>query len=277
MATTSYSHHCTTPGEIALEILASLSGLPKGRIKDAMNKGAVWLQRGKQQKRLRRATTELQPGDKLHLHYNADLLALTPPLPQLLADEKQYTVWVKPAGLLAQGTLEGDHCSLLRVAEQQLHREVYLVHRLDREATGLMLIAHTGKAAAALSALFAREDKQPADKQGIEKRYRVEVRGETAESGEIDSPLDGKAALTRFSRIHYDAQKNSSIVAVELVTGRKHQIRRHFAALDHPVLGDPQYGSNNKDARGLQLQAVELRFLCPLTRQPRHYRMPEPD
>lgn len=269
MATTSYSHHCTTPGEIALEVLASLSALPKGRIKDAMNKGAVWLQRGKQQKRLRRATTALQAGDKLELHYNPDLLALTPPAPVLLADEKHYTVWLKPPGLLAQGTREGDHCSLLRIAEQQLQREVFLVHRLDREASGIMLIAHSGKAAAALSALFAREGKD-----GIDKRYRVEVRGEIDAQGEIDLPLDGKPSLTRFTRISYDAQRNSTVVNVELVTGRKHQIRRHFAARGHGVLGDPQYGTDNKDPRGLQLQATELRFLCPLTRQPRCYTLP---
>lgn len=269
MATTRYSHLCTNAGEIALEVLASASGLPKARIKDAMNKGAVWLQRGKHQKRLRRATTALQAGDKLHLHYNPDLLALIPPTPQLLADERHYTVWMKPAGLLAQGTLEGDHCSLLRVAEQQLQREVFLVHRLDREASGLMLIAHNGKAAAALSALFAREGKE-----AIEKRYRVEVRGEVADNGEISTELDGKPALTRFSRLNYDQEKNCSTVEVELVTGRKHQIRRHFAALGHAVLGDPQYGTDNKDARGLQLQAVSLRFQCPLTRRQRHYTLP---
>jgi tRNA pseudouridine32 synthase / 23S rRNA pseudouridine746 synthase len=260
------NEHNRTEHSTALAALAAVSQLPKLRIKDAMSKGAVWLKRGKHTKRMRRSTAELQLGDELALHYNADILALQPPTPALVADEKHYSVWNKPAGLLAQGSLEGDHCSLLRIAEQQLQREVFLVHRLDREASGLMLIAHTGKAAAALSALFARDGKD-----AIEKTYRIEVVGQIAASGEIALPLDGKPALSQFDRLAYDADRNSSIVNVQLVTGRKHQIRRHFADRGHPVLGDPRYGTGNKDARGLQLQAVRLCFTCPLTHKPRLY------
>lgn len=254
--------------ETAVDALARASALPKGRIKDALAKGAVTLTRGGKTKRLRRATFALQRGDTLALHYNPDLLALVPPSPELVADEKQYSVWNKPAGLLAQGTQEGDHCSLLRLVELQLGREVFLVHRLDREAAGLMLIAHTSKAAAALSALFAATDAASR----IRKLYRVEVKGIAPEQGEIAFPIDGKPALTRFTRLAIDAARNSSTLHVELVTGRKHQIRRHCADSGFPVLGDPQYGVNNKDARGLQLFAVALEFTCPLTQRKREYR-----
>ena len=261
-----FFHRCTITGETALDALAAVSSLPKQRLKDAMNKGAVWLKRPGTHRRLRRATTPLLAGDELTLHYDAAVLALVPPTATLIADEKAYSVWNKPPGLLAQGTQSGDHCALLRIAEQQLQRECYLVHRLDREAEGLMMIAHTSKAAAALSALFAREGED-----SIHKMYRVEVRGKVADAGEITIELDGKAALTRFRLLEWLPEQGSSLVKVELVTGRKHQIRRHFAEIGHPVLGDPAYGSNNKDARGLQLKAVQLDFSCPLTRQPRCY------
>jgi len=270
--TVSPSQHFTVTytgeAETAVDALARISALPKGRIKDALAKGAVTLTRGSKTKRLRRATYELQRGDTLALWYNPELLALVPPPPQLLADEKQYSVWVKPAGLLAQGTQEGDHCALLRIAELLLKRDAFLVHRLDREAAGLMLVAHTPKAAAAFSALFAAQDASAR----IRKLYRVEVNGPTPEHGEIALPLDGKAALTRFRRIAADAARNSSTLEVELVTGRKHQIRRHCADSGFPVLGDPAYGENNKDARGLQLFAVALEFTCPLTGRARAYR-----
>lgn len=259
-------HRCTTAGETALDALAAASSLPKQRLKDAMNKGAVWLKRGSTHKRLRRATMTLLAGDELSLHYDAAVLALIPPAATLVADEKQFSVWHKPAGLLAQGTQSGDHCALLRIAEQQLQRECFLIHRLDREAEGLMIIAHNGKAAAAFSALFAREGEG-----AIRKLYRVEVRGKVDEAGEISTMLDDKSALTRYRLLGYSAASDSSTVEVELVTGRKHQIRRHFAGLGHPVLGDPAYGSNNKDARGLQLKAVQLDFSCPLTSKPRSY------
>lgn len=258
-------------GEDALTALARTSSLPKARIKDAMNKGAVWLRRGKRERRLRRATTALRASDQLSLHYNPDILALQPPAATLVADECDYSVWDKPAGLLAQGTREGDHCTLLRQVELQLQREVYLVHRLDREASGLMLVAHSNRAAAALSALFADTGQEPA----IGKRYRVEVLGELPASGEFNASLDGKTALTRFRCLRNDTVRGSSEAEVELVTGRKHQIRRHFATAGFPVLGDPRYGSAN-DARGLQLRAVELNFTCPLTGRQRHYMAPGP-
>jgi tRNA pseudouridine32 synthase / 23S rRNA pseudouridine746 synthase len=267
--TSSRHFTCTSTGETetAVDALARISGLPKGRIKDALAKGAVTLTRGGKTKRLRRATFALQANDTLSLHYNPDVLALVPPTPRLVADEKHYSVWIKPAGLLAQGTQEGDHCALLRLAELQLKRDAFLVHRLDREAAGLMLIAHTPKAAAAFSALFAATDAAR-----IKKSYRVEVRGVAPEQGEIALPVDGKPALTRFTRVAVDAARNSSTLDVELVTGRKHQIRRHCAESGFPVLGDPQYGENNQDARGLQVFAVALEFTCPLTRRERRYR-----
>ena len=272
MHTQHFTHLCKQAGEIAIDVLAIKSSLPKQRLKDAMIKGAVWLKRGKHSKRLRRATTELLAGDELSLHYNAEILARIPPTPALIAHKKHYSVWHKPPGLLAQGTLEGDHCALLRLAEQQLQREVYLVHRLDREAEGLMLIAHTGKAAAALSALFAREGKE-----GIHKFYEIEVRGKASDSGEITAMLDEKPALTRYRLLEYRKDSDSSVVEVELITGRKHQIRRHFAGIGHGVLGDPQYGTNNKDPRGMQLRATRLEFLCPLSHKARTYSLTQPE
>jgi tRNA pseudouridine32 synthase/23S rRNA pseudouridine746 synthase len=266
-ASTHFSLTHTGDAETAVAALARVSALPKGRLKDAMAKGAVTLTRGSKTKRLRRATYELQKGETLSLVYNPDVLALVPPQPQLLAHEKQYSVWIKPPGLLAQGTPEGDHCALLRIAELALKRDVFLVHRLDREAAGLMLIAHTAPAAAALSALFAAQDASAR----IRKIYRVEVKGEAPAQGEIALALDGKSALTRYTRIAVDALRDSSMLDVELVTGRKHQIRRHFAATGFPVLGDPVYGDNNKDARGLQLFATTLEFICPLTKRAQRF------
>lgn len=267
MPTQLYKLQVINPEELAMAALARISSLSKGRIKDAMAKGAVWLTRGNKTKRLRRATFKPLPGDELSLYYNPEVLALTPPPAQLLADEKHYSVWIKPAGLLAQGSREGDHCSLLRQVELVLKRDVFLVHRLDREAAGIMLIAHTGKAAAALSALFAAADGQ----ERISKLYQVEVAGQLPEHGEINLPLDTKTALTRYKRLQYDAMRNRSTAKVQLISGRKHQIRRHFAESGFPVIGDPVYGSNNKDSRGLQLFAVELAFICPLTKAARHY------
>ena len=244
----------------AVELLATLSGLSRGRIKDAMNKGAVWLsgRRGGRH-RLRRASSELHSGDVIELFYDGALLALTPPQARCLHDTRKYSIWFKPPGLLAQGTDYGDHCSLLRQVEQQLKRPVFLVHRLDREACGLMLVAHVPQAASQLSRLFQQGD--------VDKRYRVVVRGDVTallgEQGRIEAPLDGKRAVTEFRVLSVDRVRGVSTVEVRLLTGRLHQIRRHFDLSGCPLLGDPRYGKGNKDSDGLHLAAVSLSFAEP--------------
>jgi len=255
----------TEAGARAVDLLAAQSQLPKLRIKDAMAKGAVWLRRGSSETRLRRATRELLAGDKLSLYYDADLLQREPPTPTLIADERHYSVWYKPAGMLAQGTQFGDHCALLRWSETTLARESFLVHRLDREAEGLMVIAHSPRAAKALSQLWQQAEKS------IEKIYTVTVNGVSGDIGaqrRIDLPLDGKASATELEVIAIDREKKRTTLRVKLITGRKHQIRRHLAAIGFPVIGDYRYGRGGEP---LQLRASALRFLCPLTKRQRDY------
>jgi tRNA pseudouridine32 synthase / 23S rRNA pseudouridine746 synthase len=256
----------------AIELLSlQVPELSKGRLKDAMAKGAVLLS-GKPQKRLRRAQTALQSGQQLQLHYDDDLLQRSCDNAVLISDQQQYSVWFKPAGMLSQGNEWGDHLSLLRAVEQHFaaKRQVFLLHRLDREASGLMLLAHSKQAAATFSRLITEHK--------ISKQYLIRVKGRLTDSllqqGEISLPLDNKACLTRFTLRHFDAATGQSWLDVELISGRKHQIRRHFEAVGHPVMGDPQYGKDNKDNTGLALQAVCLRFVCPKARTAVSYTLP---
>ena len=241
--------------------LAAETGLSKSKIKMAMQKGAVQLKRpGRSRKRIRRATATLHRGDQIELNYDAAILATEPPSASCLADRSHYSVWYKPAGLLTQGTLFGDHCALVRHAEKAagLQRPVFPVHRLDREATGLVLLAHSRKAADSLSRIFRQRQ--------IEKVYRAAVRGKVgppASSGKIDCPLDGKPAVTSYTVISFDPDTNTSKLEIRTGSGRKHQIRRHLASSGHPVMGDPYYGSGNKTTAGLHLCATQLAFHCP--------------
>ena len=136
--------------------------------------------------------------------------------------------------------------------------------------SGLMLIAHTKAMAAAFSKLIAA--------QRIEKHYLVRVKGQLADTllqqGELAIPLDDKACLTQFTLRRFDAETAQSWLDIKLISGRKHQIRRHFAAVGHPVMGDPQYGQHNKDSGGLALQAVSLAFNCPGTGKPMQFTLP---
>jgi len=252
---------------IAIDFLVDNIDLSKSRLKDMMNKGAVWHVDSKgRRNRLRRAMSDLKVGDRLEIFYDDELLAIKPPLPHLVADLTHYSVWDKPAGLLSEGTDWGDHCALPRLVELYFkpRREVFLVHRLDREASGLMMVAHSRKAAALLSERFANGD--------ITKRYRVEVLGEPAEEeGVINSPIEGNTAHTRFKTLKYDPHPNRSTLDVWIDSGRKHQIRRHLDSIGHPVIGDPRYGEGNKSHEGMKLKAVEMRFECPITHETQHF------
>lgn len=247
-------------------ILAEGAGLPKLRVKHAMQKGAVWLTRaGSGERRLRRAQSVPQRGDVLAIHYDSELLARVPPAAECRHDAVRFSVWFKPAGLMTQGSRFGDHCSLLRQAEVMLRpqRQVFLVHRLDREAAGLVLIAHDRPSAGAFSRMFAERT--------VVKRYRVEVRGRVgpeSSAGRIDLPLDGRAAATEYTVARYDPTTDTSLVEIVMRTGRRHQVRRHLAMAGFPVMGDPRYGENNRNTEGLKLTAWGLEFTCPFSGRP---------
>lgn len=256
-------------GVSALALLAENSGLSRQRLKQAMQKGAVWLSRGKHTRHLRRAKKPLLPGDTVHLYYNPAVLDEVPPPPVLIADEGDYSIWYKPYGLRSQGTKWGDHCAINRWLElnNTPQRPAFIVHRLDRAATGLMIIAHSKAMAAAFSKMFRER--------AISKHYRVVVHGEfsTSETATcLDGEIDGKPSLSYARRIAYDSESDRSLLEVDIETGRKHQIRRHLSEAGYPVVGDRRYGREG-DVENLQLSAVALEFTCPITGEEMAYRL----
>lgn len=243
---------------IAVDFLAEKTGLPKGRIKDAMNKGACWWTQKGKQLRLRRATKELPAGTRIQLYYDEQILARLPEGGTLMADYGRYSIWYKPHSILAQGSQWGDHCSLLRWAELQLKRDCFLIHRLDADAAGLMMIAHEPKAAALLSQLFQSRE--------LKKYYLARVSGELrAQNLRIDTALDGKDSVSVVNTLQVEEDLTSTRVEVLIETGRKHQIRRHLAGIGHAILSDRLYGVPGKTP--LQLLAYKLEFHCPIKKQ----------
>lgn len=162
---------------------------------------------------------------------------------------------------MTQGSRFGDHCALLRQVEKYFlsNRQIFPIHRIDRETAGLLLLAHDREAAAKFSRLFRQHQ--------VKKQYQAIVRGLPIPEGqkaEIDLPLDGKNALTQYTVLSFDKTLQQSRLWVRIITGRRHQIRRHFDMIGHPLIGDPLYGQGNKNKEGLQLVAWGLSFDCPL-------------
>ncbi len=278
--------------QTALDLLAEATGISKLRIKDAMNKGAVWWTLNGKQLRLRRATKKLLKGSKIQFFYDPQVLSRKPETPDCILDAGRYSIWYKPSGMLAQGSQWGDHCSILRWVEVNGHtknldtpnqnttrslmteklntktrgevtaknasRDCFLVHRLDAHAAGLMMLAHDSKMAATLSQLFQGRD--------IKKCYQAWVKDSghlLADSMTITNALDGKSAITQIKKIATADHK--ALLDITIETGRKHQIRRHLSDIGHPIIGDSLYGT--KSESGLQLLAYKLEFCCPITKE----------
>ncbi len=148
-----------------------------------------------------------------------------------------------------------------------------VVHRLDAGTSGLMIIAKTENAYLKLKEMFRNHD--------VEKTYHALVQGHMDPStGTIDAPIDrhpkedhrfavvatGKESITHYEVIEY--YRSVSLVKVELETGRTHQIRVHFSALGHPLVGDTTYGADPVLGKKMKmsrpwLHALELRFNHP--------------
>ena len=245
----------------AVDILSAHTELPKNTIKQAMQKGAVWLTRQQHTQRLRRAKSQLIAGDQLHLYYDENILTSEPAPATMVADEDHYSLWYKPYGVYCQGSKWGDHHTIHRMAEQQLQRPCFIVHRLDRATTGLVIVAHKKKTAAALAALF--EQRQ------IEKHYQAIVEGQFPATQTLSMPIDEKPAASHIRTLSSNQQFSRVHIAIE--TGRKHQIRKHLSSAGYPIVGDRLYGSDQQQTQDLQLCCYQLKFQCPVSHQAKDY------
>ncbi|MDO5714952.1 MAG: RluA family pseudouridine synthase [Tissierellia bacterium] len=152
-----------------------------------------------------------------------------------------------------------------------------IVHRLDKDTSGLMIISKTDIAYYELVRAFKQKK--------VQKEYLAIVHGHTKNQGVINRPIgrnpfnrkqmavvdkNGKEAISKFKTIkHYG---NYSFVKVDLITGRTHQIRVHFSSIGHPVLGDPTYGWKNKlGIKTQMLHAFSLRLNHPVTKRPLYF------
>jgi len=202
------------------------------------------------------------------------------PLPLLYRDTHVVAV-NKPSGLAVHRSKDtGRAPVLLQQLRDQLQQWVYPVHRLDRPTSGVIVFGLSPAAARQLSMQFRLHE--------VEKTYIAVVRGYTETEGTIDHSITDKekhtarASVTDYRRLstfevpvavgRYQTARYS-LVEVRPRTGRRHQIRRHFCHISHPVIGDTMYGDGRHNrmfrhrlhARRLMLMAVRLTVRHPET------------
>jgi tRNA pseudouridine32 synthase/23S rRNA pseudouridine746 synthase len=202
----------------------------------------------------------------------AQLPATTEPW-QLCYQDEFFIVVNKPAHLL---TVPGRHpanhdCLISRVQSEFPSAQV--VHRLDYDTSGLVILPLTKAALSHISKQFQART--------VSKFYEALVSGEIAEQGSIDGAIaadldnrplykiaiDGKASLTHYQRLAFDANTKQSRVHLEPVTGRSHQLRLHLSSIGHAIIGDTLYAAEEiaQASPRLCLHARQIHFIHPVT------------
>lgn len=255
-----------------------LKGVPKSHIYKLLRRGEVRLNGGRI-----KASTRLTAGDSLRIPPirmrqrgapEASGWLQTKLEESIIYEDKVMLVLNKPAGIavhggsgISAGVIEG-----LR-ARRPDDKHLELVHRLDRDTSGCLMIAKRRSALRFLQGELRSKTR-------LRKHYLVIVHGRWSKRRQqVDAPLekntlksgerisrvnaDGKACLTRFELLATNGE--FSLLAAEPVTGRTHQIRVHCAIMGHPVVGDAKYGDEDKDkqvrARGFKRMMLHARRL----------------
>lgn len=212
----------------------------------------------------------------------------------IVHEDADLLVIEKPAGILTAGMPGEDVPSVFRavkshVREQARRRgtQVWIVHRLDKEASGLLVFAKTEKAftwlkeefrtkqAHRLYAAVVEGEVGPASEGTIQNYLEEDDRGIVSEAAGAVGP--GGAA--KLAVTHWRVQRVGharTMLTVRLETGRKNQIRVHLAGLGHPIVGDRRYGAKTDPIGHVCLHAFELGFTNPVTGERLRFRSPTP-
>jgi 23S rRNA pseudouridine1911/1915/1917 synthase len=263
-------------------LAARIPALSRSRLKALILDGQVTIQAAIEARTIRDPAAHVNSGDTVTVTLPAPEQAKPAgePIPLTIVYEDDALIVIdKPKGLVvhpaaghAKGTLVNAliaHCSDSLSGIGGVKRPG-IVHRLDKDTTGLMVVAKTDAAHRALSAQFANKTES-----GIERGYLALVWGAPAKpKGTIDAPLDrhpqardkravregGREAVTHWQVLERfagtDGKPVASLLACTLETGRTHQIRVHLAHIGHPILGDASYGTGFKTKGSLLFPAA---------------------
>lgn len=171
---------------------------------------------------------------------------------------------------------------LKREYQKQGNVFLHCVHRLDKPVSGLILFARTSKALSRLNEQVRNQE--------IQRLYIAEVEGILPQKiGRLDHYLihgDRKAIIgkegqegAKHARLTYEVlhfMPHSTLVRIELETGRYHQIRAQFGAIGHPIAGDKKYGAANGDGNSIRLHSAKMAFEHPVTKEVLSFDSPPP-
>lgn len=265
-----------------MDFLLKQMGITKNRAKDLLTGRAVSVDR----KLTTHYDTPLRPGQVVRVSRHRQNTMLLNKYVKIVYEDKDIIVIEKSEGILSMASTPKQYC-VKNVLDEYFEKRhfkctAHVVHRLDRETSGLMIYAKNIETAKIL------EDNW--HDMVYDRRYiavlcgKVEKEGGTIQSWlresksfvTYSSPTDngGKLAITHYHRLRYTDE--FSLVEMKLETGRKNQIRVHMADLGNPVAGDRKYGNGRDPLHRLALHAYRLNFYHPITREQMQFETPIP-
>ena len=265
-----------------MDFLLKQMGITKNRAKDLLTGRAVSVDR----KLTTHYDTPLRPGQVVRVSRHRQNTMLLNKYVKIVYEDKDIIVIEKSEGILSMASTPKQYC-VKNVLDEYFEKRhfkctAHVVHRLDRETSGLMIYAKNIETAKIL------EDNW--HDMVYDRRYiavlcgKVEKEGGTIQSWlresksfvTYSSPTDngGKLAITHYHRLRYT--DDFSLVEMKLETGRKNQIRVHMADLGNPVAGDRKYGNGRDPLHRLALHAYRLNFYHPITREQMQFETPIP-
>lgn len=272
------------PSALKAFILSAWPDLSGNRVNGLLHRGQVKL-RGE-------VTTQfdapVNEGDAVAINFTRPYTVLRHPRLQLVYEDEYVVVVNKGYGLLSvsRGAAKPETTAYNLVKnylkECDSRQKVFIVHRLDRDTSGLMMFAKTPEAKEAMQHNWNNmvlERKYMAVVEGNVENDEGVIRsylGETSahEVFSTQDPQQGKLAVTRYKVLARG--QGRSLVEYSLDTGRKNQIRVHSRELGHPIVGDRRYGASQSPIGRLCLHARTLRFVHPQSRNDMNFQLPVP-
>lgn len=229
----------------------------------------------------------VQSGDEMSVNFTRPFVTFSHPRIRLVYEDDDIIVVHKGSGILSVGTdnrSDGTAYSIVRnyLKNKDPHLKLFIIHRLDRDTSGLMMFAKNIEAKEAMqhnwnNMVLSRT--YVAVVEGKEEEESGTVRSYLAETSQYEvystqNPEEGQLAITRYKRL--DCRHGYSLMELSLDTGRKNQIRVHMKDLGHPIVGDRKYGAKSSPLRRMALHARTLRFVHPVTRKDMLFETPIP-
>ncbi len=231
--------------------------------------------------------TEIHPGDTVKVNLTREFRLFYHRRIKLVYEDDDIIVVNKGYGLLSMGTdkvKDGTAYSIVRdyIKWQDPRNKLFIVHRLDRDTSGLMMFAKNEQAKETMQHNWNNmvlNRKYLAVVEGKVEENEGSVRSYLAETSQYEvystqNPDEGQLAVTRYRTLK--RKGGYSLLEVELDTGRKNQIRVHMKDLGHPIAGDRKYGAKSSPIHRLALHAQTLRFVHPVTRREMNFETPIP-